>query len=88
MQEENEYEVRILPVRTASIPYKTIYEEDPTLVPGQQIVKQVGHAGCKVTTYKELRLNGEVVSKEPISNDTYQPMRTIIRVAPGHVPVQ
>lgn len=88
MQEEVEYEVRILPVRTQSIPYKTTYEEDPILIPGQQIVKQSGHAGCKVTTYKELRLNGEVVSKEPISNDTYQPMRTIIRVAPGQIPVQ
>lgn len=86
MQEEVEYEVRILPVRTQSIPYKTTYEEDPSLIPGQQIIKQSGHSGCKVTTYKELRLNGEVVSKEPISNDTYQPMRTIIRVAPGNVP--
>lgn len=88
MQEETEYEVRILPVRTQSIPYRTTYEEDPSIVPGQQVIKQAGHAGCKVTTYKELRLNGEVVSKEPISNDTYQPMRTIIRVAPGHVPPQ
>ena len=88
MQEETEYEVRILPVRTQSIPYATTYEEDPTIIPGQQVVKQAGHAGCKVTTYKELRLNGEVVSKEPISNDTYQPMRTIIRVAPGQVPPQ
>lgn len=88
MQEEVEYEVRILPVRTQSIPYATTYEEDATLVPGQQVVKQAGHAGCKVTTYKELRLNGEVVSKEAISNDTYQPMRTIIRVAPGCVPQQ
>ncbi|MBR3614841.1 MAG: VanW family protein [Clostridia bacterium] len=86
MQEEVEYEVRILPVRTQSIPYTTTYEQDATLIPGQQIIKQSGHAGCKVTTYKELRLNGEVISKEPISNDTYQPMRTIIRVAPGQVP--
>lgn len=88
MQEEVEYEVRILPVRTQSIPYKTTYEEDAGLIPGQQIIKQSGHAGCKVTTYKELRVNGEVISKEPISNDTYQPMRTIIRVAPGQIPVQ
>ena len=43
---------------------------------------------AKVTTYKELRLNGEVVSKEAITNDTYNPMRRIVRVAPGGVPVQ
>jgi len=88
MQEEIEYEVKILPVRTQSIPFATTYEEDPTLLPGQQIVKQAGHAGCKVTTYKELSVNGAVVSKEAISSDTYNPMRKIIRVAPGGVPVQ
>ena len=86
MQEEVEYEVKILPVRTKSIPYITSYEEDATIFPGQQIVKQAGHAGCKVTTYKELRINGEIVFKEPISNDTYKPMRAIIKVAPGNVP--
>lgn len=88
MQEEVEYEVRILPVRTQSIPYTTTYQEDATLLPGQQVVEQSGHAGYKVTTYKELRLNGEVVSKEAISSDTYSPMRTIVRVGSGGVPVQ
>lgn len=88
MQEEVEYEVKILPVKTKSIPYTTTYEEDPTIMPGQQKVKQAGHAGYKVTTYKELRQNGVVVSKEVISNDTYNPMRAIIRVAPGHIPGQ
>ena len=88
MQEEVEYDVKIIPVKTKSIPYTTTYEEDPKVMPGQQIVKQSGHAGYKVTTYKELRQNGVVVSKEVISNDTYNPMRTIIRVAPGHVPAQ
>ena len=88
MKEEVEYEVKILPVKTMSIPYTTTYEEDPSLMPGQQIVKQSGHAGYKVTTYKELRQNGVVVSKEAISSDTYNPMRTIIRVAPGYIPGQ
>lgn len=82
IKEEPEYEVRILPVTTQSIPYTTSYVQDPTLAPGQQIISQSGHAGYKVTTYKELRLNGEVVSKEVISNDTYSPMRTIIRIGP------
>ena len=86
MQEENEYEIRILPVRTASIPYSTTYEEDPSLMPGQEKVVQAGHAGYKVTTYKEVRLNGQIVSKDVISSDTYSPMRTIKKVAPGMVP--
>lgn len=79
MQEENEYEIKIIPVTTASIPYSTQYVQDPTLMPGQQVVTQAGHAGYKVTTYIEKRLNGAVVSKEVLSNDTYSPMKAIIR---------
>lgn len=87
MQEENEYEIKIIPVTTGSIPFTTAYVQDPTLAPGQQVVTQVGHAGYKVTTYIEKRLNGQVVSKEVLSNDTYSPMKTIINIGPG-VPVQ
>lgn len=87
MQEEKEYEIKILPVTTGSIPFATSYIDDPTLAPGQQVVVQSGHPGYKVTTYKEVRYNGEVVSKEILSNDTYSPMKTIIRRGPG-VPVQ
>lgn len=87
VQEEKEYEIRILPVTTGSIPYSTSYVQDPTLAPGQQIVSQAGHSGLKVTTYKEVRYNGEVISKDIISNDTYKPMQTVIRVGPA-VPVQ
>ncbi len=82
IKEETEYEVKILPVKTQSIPYTTSYIQDPTLAPGQQVVSQAGHPGYKVTTYKELLLNGSVVSKEVITNDTYSPMRTIIRIGP------
>jgi vancomycin resistance protein YoaR len=83
MQEEQEYEIKILPVTTSSIPYTTTYVEDATLAPGQQVVSQVGHAGCKVTTYIEKRLNGQLVSKEVLSNDTYSPMKNIIRIGPS-----
>ena len=82
VQEEKEYEIKILPVTTGSIPYSTSYVQDASLAPGRQIVSQNGHPGYKVTTYKEVRYNGEVVSKEAISNDTYSPMQTIIRVGP------
>lgn len=82
MQEENEYDIKIIPVTTASIPYSTEYVQDPTLMPGQQVVTQSGHAGYKVTTYIEKRLNGELVSKEVLSNDTYSPMKAIINIGP------
>ena len=80
--EETEYEVKILPVITQSIPYATEQVQDPTLMPGEQKVVQSGHAGYRVTTYKQLSQNGNIISKDIISNDVYQPMRTIIKVGP------
>lgn len=89
--QEEEYEISILPKTTASIPYTTTYIEDPTLAPGQQAISQAGHLGYKVTTTVVKKLNGVEVSREVISNDTYQPMKAIIRRSPGvppEVPVQ
>lgn len=87
MQEENEYEIKLIPITTSSIPYATQYVPNPTLAPGQQIITQNGHAGYKVTTYIEKRLAGVLVSKEVLSNDTYSPMKTIVNIGP-EVPVQ
>lgn len=80
MQEQEEYEISIIPQTTASIPYATTQIPDPTLAPGQQVVSQAGHLGYKVTTYIVKKLNGVEVSRELLSNDTYQPMKAIIRV--------
>lgn len=79
VQEENEYTVKIIPVRTATIGKTTQYVDDPTLAEGSEVVKQVGTSGCKVTTYKEVYLNGVFVSKEVLSNDTYKAMARIVR---------
>ena len=82
IKEEVEYEIKIIPVTTQSIPYQTIYVPDPALAPGQQVVTQAGHSGCRVTTYVEKRLGGVVVSKDVLSNDTYNAMNTIVNVGP------
>lgn len=82
IKEENEYEIKILPVITQTIPYATQEIVDASLAPGSRIVTQKGSSGCKVTTYKETRLNGVVMSKEIISNDTYNAMKSIVRVGP------
>lgn len=79
VQEENEYTVKIIPVQTATIAKTTQYIDDPTLAEGSEVVKQVGASGCKVTTYKEVYLNGAFISKEVLSNDTYKAMNRIVR---------
>ena len=63
VQEENEYEIKIIPVVTQTIPKTTKYIDDATLVEGSEVVQQVGSSGCKVTTYKETYLNGSLISK-------------------------
>ena len=80
--EEIEYKVELVPVVTSSIPYTTQTIPDASLAPGQQVVVQAGHSGCKVTTYRETKAGDMLVSKEVVSTDTYQPMKTIVRVGP------
>lgn len=80
--EQIEYTVDLVPVVTSSIPYTTQTIPDASLAPGQQVVVQAGHSGCKVTTYRETKIGDKLVSKEVVSTDTYQPMKTIVRVGP------
>lgn len=82
IKEEVEYDISLSPVTTGSIPYTTQYIPDPSLAPGQQVVVQGGGNGLKVTTYKDTKLDGKLVSREVISTDTYRPMNAIIRVGP------
>ena len=84
--EETEYEIKIIPVVTSSIPFPTVYEDDPALPFGTERVKQGGHQGCRVTTYKEVRLNGNTISKDVITTDTYNPMKKIIIRGVGGIP--
>lgn len=79
-KEEAEYEVRLEPVVINYIPFTTSYISDSSLEPGVEIVEQNGNNGVKTVTYKYLLLNGNIVSKETISNDTYNAMKKIIRI--------
>lgn len=80
IKEEEEYEVIIESQVTGSIPYTTKYIEDNTLEQGQQVVKSNGSNGKRSVAYKVLKLNGVVVSRTLLSQDTYNPMQRIIRV--------
>lgn len=80
IKEEVEYDISLNPVTTGSIPYSTQYIPDPTLAPGQQVIVQGGGNGLKVTTYKDTKLDGKLISREVVSTDTYRPMNAIIRV--------
>ena len=82
IKEEVEYDVDIVTSTLSYIPYKTIYEEDKSLKPGQEKVVQSGMNGCKSITYKVLKLNGKEVSREVLSSDTYDAMNRIVKRGP------
>lgn len=82
IKEEVEYDISLSPVTTGTIPYGTQTIPDPTLAPGQQVVVQRGASGLRVTTYKDTKLDGKLVSREVFTTDTYSPMQNIIRVGP------
>lgn len=87
IKEAEEYTVKIIPKTTQTIPYTTQTIVDSSLAPGTTKVSQGGASGCKVTTYKELYLNGTLISSEVLSNDVYQVMTRIVRVGPAAEPV-
>ena len=78
-KEEVEYEIEIQSVVTSYYGYGVVYEDDPTLAPGQQKVVQNGISGCSSTAYKIKKLNGEQISKEVLSNDVYKVCNKIIK---------
>ena len=80
IEEEEEYEVVIESQVTGTIPFTTKYIEDSTLPTGQQVVKSNGSNGKRSVAYKVLKLNGVVVSRTLLSQDTYNPMQRIVRV--------
>lgn len=83
LKEDPEYTVQITHARTGSIPFSVEEIPDPELPAGETVVKQNGSNGCRSVAYKEIYLDGVLVSKELLSSDTYSAMNRIIRVGTG-----
>ncbi len=54
------------------------YENDNSLPIGKEEVKQAGSKGITSNTYKVVKLNGKIISRTLISQDTYKPLEKII----------
>lgn len=63
-------------------PPEPLYKEDPTLAPGQEIVKSSPKTGSKVDLYKLYYKNGELIKREKINTSTYKPQRAVILRGP------
>ena len=71
-------EVIIDSYRVDSIPYSTTYTTDSSLPKGTSKVVQYGSSGSESVTYKILKKNGEIISKEEVSYDYYEPHNEVI----------
>lgn len=75
--------VEIISEGFEAIPYQTIEREDETVLTGESVVDQKGHAGFVVTTVRLFKQNGKLIRREVISHDVVMPSNKIVRVHPG-----
>ncbi len=80
VKEETEYEVLIESEITQVIPYTTKTIKNNQLPQGTQKVIVKGVNGYKSKTYKILKLNGAIISRTVISEDTYKPMTREVEI--------
>ena len=78
IKQQNEYTITFNTRTISTIPYTIKYQEDSTLAPGVEKVKQNGANGLITETYIIKSLNGKVVSTTLLSRDTYSAMQKII----------
>jgi vancomycin resistance protein YoaR len=83
-------EVRIELANHTIQPASTETRSDPTLPAGRRVVKTPGHRGHRVTVYRVVKVNGQLVKRELISRDRYRPFPTVVLVgtrrAAPHIP--
>lgn len=80
-----DYTVKIDTEHHATIPFKVHEKLDPSLPPGTRELVQEGRTGYKVSTYKSIVKNGEVISRVRISSDYYKERDFIYKVGPTPV---
>lgn len=85
IKEEVEYQVVIESKVTKSIPYTIKYEDNSSIETGKEVVKTKGTNGAKSVAYRVLKLNGAIVSRTELSQDTYNPMQRVVQRGTGAV---
>ncbi len=79
IKEPVEYDIEIVVNVLSYTPYNVIYENDSSLAAGREVVSQYGLQGCKSITYRIVKLNGQEVSREVLSEDSYDPLNKVVR---------
>ena len=88
IKEEVEYDIEIITEVQSYTSYNVVYENDTSLAPGAESVAQWGLKGCRSKTYRIISLNGQEISKELLSTDSYSPLNKIIKRGVSKTPAK
>ena len=71
----------------SSTPFEVVYEDDPTLAPGQEVVKVTPYTGYKGRTYRSVyAADGTLISREYEDTSDYKVRNRVILRAPAEEP--
>ena len=79
IEEDTEYDADFIVETLSETDPPIIYEYDNSINIGKEEIKQGGSKGLVVNVYKVVKLNGSIISKSLLSNDTYSPLEKIIK---------
>ena len=77
------YQVEIYAETTSWISPSTIYEDDPSLPAGTEVVSGYGESGARAVSYRVLYKDGVEVSSEFLASDSYLPHNRTVRRGTG-----
>ena len=83
IKEDIEYDISFDIETISTVPFEIKYKKDSSLGSDEQQISQMGSNGAIVNTYKILKKNGLVISKEFLSNDKYNALDRIIITKTG-----
>ena len=86
IKEDVEYEISFSIDTISTLTPSVKYEQDSSIPAGTEKVKQKGSNGVIVKDYKVVKLNGAVISRNFIAQDTYNSMPKIIIQGTGAAP--
>ncbi len=78
IKEDTEYAINIESETLSTTEPEVQYEQDSSIDPGTEKVKQNGATGTVVNVYKIIKQDGKIISKDLLSQDTYKVLNKII----------
>jgi len=67
----------------STVPFETVYQDDPTLAPGETKVKNNGFTGYTTETYRVVYVNGIEVSRSLENKSVYRKLDKVILQGPA-----